>query len=961
MSRCRERVAICGLGLRTPGKGGVDSPEKFWNLLINGEDASDFVPSWKWNNTAFYNRSPGRIDKVSVARGNFVDKDKMTEFDANFFRMSTTEAELMDPQQRCALQCALEAMWDAGVNPEAYSGQPVDVIVGTMHTEYVDVLDQLTSDQGAGIIGNARTMAPNRLSYFFNFRGRSLSVDTACSSSLQALDLVVEGLQQHKSEMGIVIGTNFMASVNTNLAFEKLGTISSDGRSKYCDAGADGYGRGEAAVVLVVKRLHDAIRDGNTIYCTLVDAKSNHDGAKDFPTFPSREAQHLLMDNIYRENRLDPRDTQYVEAHGTGTDAGDKTELAAVHGAMIDGRGSRPGNAKLVVGSVKTNIGHTEGAAGACSVAKCALMLYHKRIPGSLHLGKLHPEIPLEDYGIDVPQSSIEWPMTRDGMPRRVSINSFGIGGSNTHVILEEFRGEGDAAVMNRHHVSPIMLPLSAHNREALKAWIQLWVEFLTDNSKRFSNNINDFKAAVNTVIQGRSHLNERICILGDSAQELSSGLQYTMNVLKGGNEEGNNNHQQASDSNGQRNNENKMAKGKFNCCLLTDEQTAVNNPKLLFIFSGQGTQYPLMGMRLYQKETVFRTTLDHCASLVKRWDPNLDIVKELEEVNEDSKIYTAPVALVLIPALQMALVELLKSKGVKPAGALGHSSGEVAAAYCAGALPLDSAMWLAYQRSVNTQKFAKSPLGDFEAKMLAVGLSEKDAIAMMEELNLDESVYGRICIAAINSPLNVTLSGDGKALDAVEAWCKDRSLFTRFLRSGAAFHSHHMLTASLHLQTALENTGSKFEYQRTSIPLFSTVTGTCVSGRKLDAEYWKDNLQHPVKFWEAVTTAMSTHLASPNGGDGQNDRFNMIVEIGPHPALSGPAKQILAELSSKQRNTPTVCPMDRKMINQEDSYFYKFLGDMYVHGCSLQWDALFYWPSPTHEPMHWIPRYDCM
>ena len=286
MATSRERVAICGLGLRTPGKGGIDNPEKFWNLLVNGEDASDFVPPWKWNVAAFYDRSPARIDKSAVARGNFVDLDKMTEFDANFFRLSATEAALIDPQQRCALQCALEGMWDAGVDPEAYSGKPVDVVVGTMHTEYVDIVDQLTSDQGAAVIGSARTMIPNRLSYFFNFQGRSLSVDTACSSSLQALDLVVEGLQQHKSEMGIVIGTNFMASVNTNLAFEKLGTISADGRSKYCDAGANGYGRGEAACVLIVKRLRDAIRDGNTIYLHARGRQIQSRWCKGLPDFP---------------------------------------------------------------------------------------------------------------------------------------------------------------------------------------------------------------------------------------------------------------------------------------------------------------------------------------------------------------------------------------------------------------------------------------------------------------------------------------------------------------------------------------------------------------------------------------------------------------------------------------------------------------------------------------------------
>ena len=332
-----ERVAICGMSMILPGKGVIDSPQKFWDMLTRGEDASDFVPCWKWNNTAFYDRESGRIDKLAVSRGNFVDQNNMTEIDTNFFRMSETEAALMDPQQRCALRTALEAMWDAGVDPGTYSGRPVDVVVGTMHADYTEVANKLNPEHSAVVLGSARTMSPNRLSYFFNFRGRSLSIDTACSSSLQALDYVVEGLQHYKSEMGIVIGSNFIASPETNLRFQQLGAISSDGRSKYCDAGANGYGRGEGACALVVKRLRNAIRDGNTIYCTLICAKSNHDGAKDFPTFPSREAQHMLIKSIYSENGLDPRDTQYVEAHGTGTDAGDKTEMAAVHGAMIEG------------------------------------------------------------------------------------------------------------------------------------------------------------------------------------------------------------------------------------------------------------------------------------------------------------------------------------------------------------------------------------------------------------------------------------------------------------------------------------------------------------------------------------------------------------------------------------------------------------------------------------------------
>ena len=332
-----DRIAICGLGLIVPGKGVIDAPDKFWDLLVNGEDASGFIPPWKWNCAAYYDRDKTVFAKTSVARGNFVDEDKMMEFDASFFRLSQNEASVMDPQQRCALRCTIEAMWDACIDPERYAGRAVDVVVGTMHTENMETIDKLNKDPGGAVVGHARTMCPNRLSFFFDFRGRSLSVDTACSSSMQALDLVVEGLQQRKSEMGIVVGANFLATPRMNIAFQKLGTISVDGRCKYCDVGANGYGRGEAVVAIVLKRLKDAVQDGNTIYCTIVDARSNHDGAKDFATFPSREAQQALIESVYNDCGLNPTDTQYLEAHGTGTDAGDRTELAAVHGAMIEG------------------------------------------------------------------------------------------------------------------------------------------------------------------------------------------------------------------------------------------------------------------------------------------------------------------------------------------------------------------------------------------------------------------------------------------------------------------------------------------------------------------------------------------------------------------------------------------------------------------------------------------------
>eukprot|EP00803_Ostreobium_quekettii_P010171 evm.model.scf_232EXC.5 EVM.evm.TU.scf_232EXC.5 scf_232EXC:69333-70907(-) len=336
--RMRERVAVCGLGLLVPGREAISAPDKFWELLMSGQDAGDFVPGWKWCNETFYDRDAGRFGKTSVARGNFVAGDRMADFDAAFFRLSPNEARAMDPQHRCALKCSVEALWDAQIDPSAYAGRKVDVVVGMMHAENQDTIDRLNAAPGDVALGHERAMCANRVSSFFDFRGRSLSVDTACSSSMQALDLAVEGLQQGQSEMGVVVGVNYLATPYLNIALQKLCAISPDGTCKFCDAAADGYGRGEAVVAIVLKRLSDAVRDGNTIYCTIVDTMSNHDGAKDSATYPSQEAQQALMERIYSENGLDPKDTQYLEAHGAGTYAGDKTELAAVHAALIAGK-----------------------------------------------------------------------------------------------------------------------------------------------------------------------------------------------------------------------------------------------------------------------------------------------------------------------------------------------------------------------------------------------------------------------------------------------------------------------------------------------------------------------------------------------------------------------------------------------------------------------------------------------
>ncbi|CAD7702022.1 unnamed protein product [Ostreobium quekettii] len=895
--RMRERVAVCGLGLLVPGREAISAPDKFWELLMSGQDAGDFVPGWKWCNETFYDRDAGRFGKTSVARGNFVAGDRMADFDAAFFRLSPNEARAMDPQHRCALKCSVEALWDAQIDPSAYAGRKVDVVVGMMHAENQDTIDRLNAAPGDVALGHERAMCANRVSSFFDFRGRSLSVDTACSSSMQALDLAVEGLQQGQSEMGVVVGVNYLATPYLNIALQKLCAISPDGTCKFCDAAADGYGRGEAVVAIVLKRLSDAVRDGNTIYCTIVDTMSNHDGAKDSATYPSQEAQQALMERIYSENGLDPKDTQYLEAHGAGTYAGDKTELAAVHAALIAGHGSRTGENRLVVGSVKTQIGHTEGAAGACSLAKAALMLYHKKMPGSLHLTKLNPEIPLDDYGIVVPQTSMDWPTPQRGLPRRMSINSFGLGGSNTHVILEEFVHR-DRPALYPSVQGQLVLPLSAHTKKALAEWVAVWVEFLKSNQARFLENADTLKATMQAAIHGRSHLEHRICILGDSVNELTTNLEKALKEL-------------------------------------------------------EGMEYPMMGAGLYRDEPVFKATLDRCSAAIQSWEVGLDIVEELHKQGADSNVTSAPKAMVLIPALQIALTDLLCSKGIKPAGALGYSSGEVAAAYCAGALSLESAMWLAHQRSLGIRMFGQAT---FEPAALAVDLSRDAAASMLGGLNLDAGTKGQICISAIDSPLSVTLSGDKPAIEVAQSWCSARNVSARVTKKGVALNSHHMAAAASELTSSLDNSGSKFSFQRTNVPLFSTVTGACVSGRKLDSHYWGENLHKPVDFNAAVLTALSTALPSAKNA-GQKGKFDAIVELGPHPALWESLNQILASVPGGHP-MPVQCPMHQHTVGQEAKHLHKFLGDMYVQGHGLNWKSVFHLPSTTHSPAHWIPRF---
>lgn len=666
-------------------------------------------------------------------------------------------------------------------------------------------------------------------------------------------------------------------------------------RNQNCDSGSNS---------IFLCRVQDAVRMNHSVYCTIRGARSSHDGNKDFMAFPSGEAQAALMKRVYEDHGLSPADTQYIEAHGTGTDAGDRTELGSIHSAMMEGIQGRPSGEKLLVGSVKSNCGHTEGAAGALGVAKVmageksvdhccdvfwlltliccaqfqvALMLYHGLIPPSLHMKNPHPLIPLEAYAMDVPQSHSEWPKVRPGMLRRAAVNSFGIGGSNAHVLLEEFsRPPSINTTPPQIAQAPYVLPLSGHTKKALFESVNVWYNFLMDKKQDFEQDPQLLLQSLHQVVYGRSHMGWRLCAIGECAEDLGLALKQGLeseqfaemnpgeakqapeldsslvSVQKSVNSSsgmmlengtsgdmtvesaGDNTDDKGKTVNGEvdvedpKKTENGGPTEDTNSVLpqrvhlfTSTNAKATGRKSLLFVFSGQGTQYTGMGVQLYNSEQVFRDVLDECNGFVQDEGGTFCLITELHKSETDSGVMPPNISLVLLPVVQICLVELLKFNGIEASGSLGHSSGEVAAAYCSGSLSRRDAVLLALARSKCVEEHALS-LSAFAPRMTVVGTSQQQAEEMVKELDIDEIKDGKVVIAAINSGMSVTLSGDQPAVELVELHCKEKNIRTHVLKIGAAFHSHHMTEVG----EALLKDLSTLIPTKSVHPLFSPVTG---------------------------------------------------------------------------------------------------------------------------------------
>ncbi|HEX2494736.1 MAG TPA: type I polyketide synthase, partial [Steroidobacter sp.] len=678
-----EPIAIVGIGCRLPG--GVRSPDDLWNLLVGGVDAVVEVPAERWHLSAMYHPDPAKPGRMNTRWGGFLDQ--IDRFDAQFFGITPREAEPADPQQRLLLEVAYHAVEDAGLTLAALANKRASVYIGICSWDY-SIL-QLMPEARPAIdaytnVGSSLCIAANRISYFFNLVGPSLAVDTACSSSLVATHLGCRSIWNGESELAFVGGVNLTLRPELTIGFSKASMLSPDGRCKSFDSRANGYVRGEGAAVVILKPLSRALADRDRIYALIRATAVNQDGRTAGISVPNQVAQEANVADALRLADIAPDSIQYVEAHGTGTPVGDPIEAAAL--GAIYGK-ARPPNDRCVIGSIKSNIGHLEAAAGITGLIKAALCLQHREIPKSLHFETPNSQIDFDDLRLRVVQGLEPWPETR-GRPPRAAVNSFGFGGTNGHAILE---APPDAGLAGRIHAEVAddlawMLPLSARSASALSDLARSYVSALGDKRGLRRETLRDicFSAGVK-----RSHHEFRLALVAHDHAELVGQLEAFV-----------------------------AGETRANTSTGRTSATALNP---VFVCSGMGQQWWAMGRELLAQEPVFRRAIEEVSELFDRL-AGWSLLHELTADERTSRIQQTHIGQPAIFALQVALAALWRSWGVEPAAVLGHSAGEMAASYISGALSLEDAVRVTFHRSRLQYRTAG------QGTMLAVGISREEA-----------------------------------------------------------------------------------------------------------------------------------------------------------------------------------------------------------------------------------------
>ncbi|KAL2071167.1 hypothetical protein VTL71DRAFT_12402 [Oculimacula yallundae] len=854
----QEPIAITGSACHFPG--GADSPSKLWELLQNPRDVLTEFPEERVNLSRFYNKNGEHHGSTDVQNKSYFLARDPRLFDAAFFKINPLEAEGMDPLQRILLETVYEALESAGLTLDQMKGSLTSVYVGLMTADFYDiqmrdteVLAQHTA------VGTARSILSNRISYAYDLRGPSMTIDTACSSSLVALHQAVQSLRSGESTSSIVAGANLILDSGTYIAESKLHMLSPDSRSRMWDKDANGYARGEGFSALILKPLSAAIRDGDHIECLIRETGVNSDGRTKGITMPSATAQADLIRRTYRNAGLDPLvdRCQYFECHGTGTLAGDPVEARAVQETFFPaGSDIQPdfeGHTKLYVGSIKTIIGHLEGCAGLAGVLKASLAIQHKIIPANMHFNELNPAVAPFYDNLKLVTKAVSWPETVNNC-KRASVNSFGFGGTNCHAILESYepniRGMlEDDTVPNV--TEPIAGPLvfSANTESSLIASIKDFAIHIENNTAE------DLKDLTYVLQSKRSALPFKTHVTGTTRDQILRALRSQVANID--------------------------SKNDSHIGIQVQPINANETPGILGIFTGQGAQWATMGRDLILSCPLFCQSIERCEEALSSLadGPVWSLKTELLAEAAISRLSEAALSQPLCTALQIALVDLVLAAGIKLDAVVGHSSGEIAATYAAGILSSEDAMRIAYYRGLHA--YLAQGSNAEKGAMMAVALSFDDALLFCAA----DEFAGRLCVAASNSTTSITLSGDAEAIYQAKDIFDEDGTFARLLKVDTAYHSHHMLRCASAYLNSLHACNIQINASRESCVWISSVRGDIdlLEGNMeaLKGEYWVQNMVKPVLFSQALECAMW------NGGP-----FDIITELGPHPALKGPATQ---------------------------------------------------------------------
>jgi len=870
-----EKYAIIGIGCRMPPS--ANSLEAFWKFLLRGGNALKPVRKDRWDPRQFFDEDQKRPGKMYAPKFAMLDAD-VKLFDPLAFGISPREAACMDPQQRLLLEVTWEAFEDAGIPLDKVAGSRTGVFIGGF------CIDQLIHQiqpsnryliDSHSTVGASITILSNRLSHAFDLRGPSLTMDTACSSSLVAIHYACQSLMSGESDMVIAGGVNVMTRPDYPIMMSKGHFLADHGECHTFDVSASGYARGEGGGVFLIRRLRDAMENGDPIHAVIRGTGVNQDGHTDGISLPNSEAQESLARGVYERAGVLPHEVDYIEAHGTGTQAGDPAEARALNAVFSEGR-----KKKLPVGSVKTNIGHLEAAAGVAGVLKAIGAVKFRQIPRNLHFHNPNPKIPFEDYCLEVVGETTVLPSEEEKPGLLVGVNAFGYGGTNAHVIVES-APVARPATSETQACRPYLIPLSAQSEKALRD-LTGKMAFLA--AQGFGGSIQDlaFTAAFR-----RSHLDFRCVAMGG---DLSQIREEWIAASTGEPHDG----------------------------LVVGTAASGVSAGLVFVYTGMGPQWWGMGQELIRTEPVFAAVIDEIDGHFHKLS-GWSLREAMIAGETESRMERTEVAQPANFAIQVALTRLWESFGIRPAAVVGHSVGEVVAAYVAGVYSLEEAVRVSFHRSRLQQTMAG------RGAMLAVGLPEAEAL---------KRIAGSrgVSIAAVNSFGAVTLSGDADELRAIAAGLEKEEIFQKFLRVEVAYHSPQMDPLREELLESLAG----LRPREPLIPLYSTAYGMRVPAADWGADYWWQNVRQPVHFAAAIQCLFK-------------DGYTHFLEVGPHPVLGNSIKECAVHLEAK-----ATCFLSLRRKDPEQIGLLKTVAALYCAGFSPDWTAL----APSGRNLLPLPHY---